>query len=382
VSWPTFTPQCRKDVDRVLRSGRLTAYKANGKRLEPETWSQAYALEREMEKAFKVKHAVACSSGTAALHASLGAALAKRRAGATEVITSPYTFSATASAILLAGLEPRFADVDPHTFCITKETVKPHVTKKTAAILHVNLFGYFPDLSGLVSLGLPVIEDSCQAVGASRGGSYAGTVGVAGTYSFNGSKNIPAGEGGCLVTNSDKVAEKARLLVNHGENFGSTQVGLNYRMHEVVACIARHGLKSLEERNQRRRDLAYACFEALTGVGFWDTQITTWTMAGPNVYYVAPFKVLKNRSRFISRCAKRGLPIQASYTTPLHHLKAFRKYTARELPVVDELHKKTLCLLTTLTPDRSLSYARKAAGIIRESLEEKKRMPGLYEPWY
>src|SRR5687767_14101648 len=139
--WPNYSPTCRKAVNELLKKGgSLSAYRANP--LFP-TWtgplegSYAYRLEREIEKRFKVKHAVAVNSGTAALHAGLAGL--DLRGG--EVVTSPYTFSATVSAILLAGGVPRFADVDPYTFCITKETVKRVLTRRTKAILPVSLFG-------------------------------------------------------------------------------------------------------------------------------------------------------------------------------------------------------------------------------------------------
>ena len=364
MTWPSYSPACRRDVDQLLRSGKsLTAYRASDAFpdwIGPKEGSHAYKLEREIEAKFKVKHAVAVNSGTAALHAAilLGKGLQGR-----EVITSPYTFSATASAILLSGGIPVFADIDPWTYSINLETVKRAITKKTAAILSVDLFGWANDVDALKSFGAPVLEDSCQSVGAFRNGSYSGTRGVSGAYSFNGSKNIPSGEGGCLITNSDKIAKKARLFINHAENFGSKEVGFNYRMQEVVALIARHGLKDLDERNQRRRDLVRVVDRVA-----WGYQGSV-PISRDHVHYVEPFQVNASfRPLFIKRMAKRGIPVQAGYTTPLHHLPAFRKYAKHPLPVVDEVHKK-LCLLTTLTPDRPLSYAKKVAKAIRESLE-------------
>jgi len=349
----------------------------------PQEWSQAYALEREIERKFKVRHAVAVNSGTAALHAALVALDVRGR----EVVTTPYSFSATVAAIRLAGGTPRFADVDPDHFCITKETVKRVITKRTAAIVPVHLFGYFPDLGHLQSFGIPIVEDACQAVGAERtvsgtarepkavdagrpGRRYSGTVGLAGVYSFNGSKNLPSGEGGCLVTNDDKIAEKARAFINHQENFGSQEVGVNYRMHEVVAVLARHGLRELDERNERRVDLAMAVMMGLAGYGS-PFGVYPGNESRDHVFYVAPFTLRGvDRAKFIKRCAKRGLTVGGGYINPtLDKYPAFKKYVTTPLPVVHELSEKTLCLLTTLTPEKPLSYARKVATIIRESLE-------------
>lgn len=359
--WPNFTKECRADIDKILRSGKLTAYRATKQwGLGPADWSHAYAFEREIERKFKVKHAVAVNSGTAALHASLVALDVRGQ----EVITSPFTFSATAAAILMAGGRPVFVDVSKDTFCLEPKEVKRAITKKTAAILPVHLFGYFPGLADLHGLGLPIIEDACQAVGASRSGVYAGTVGLAGAYSFNGSKNVPAGEGGCLVTNDSDIAEKARRLCNHGENFDSQEVGLNYRMTELHACLARHGLRELESRNQRRRELV-RLFHNTAARDEW-TQVSKGQMKSDHVYYVLPLSMTygkATRADIIKYCAKRGLPLQAGYTTPLHKLKAFRKYAPKPLPVTEDIDKR-LCLVTTLTPGRSDAYAKRMGEIL------------------
>lgn len=367
MTWPTYSRECRKEIGEILRKGKsLTAYRANMSwgSVGPRKGSQAFQLERDIERKFKVKHAIATNSGTAALHAGLEAIGVRDK----EVVTSPYTFSATAGAILMAGGRPVFADVDPHTFTITAATVKPVLTRRTAAIVPVHLFGYLPEMEALKDFEIPILEDACQAVGASRQGHYSGTQGSAGVYSYNGGKQCPAGEGGTLVTNDDAIAEKARLLVNHGENFGAKEVGVNYRCHELVACLARRGLMELEMRNRRRVALSLGTFRYL-GLGR-STYFLRHFYVGqrPHVFYVTPFTVEKNRPRFIARCAKRGLPIQAGYTTPLHRLPAFKQYQTAPLPVVEELHDKTLCLLTTLTPDRPISYSRWVAKVIRESL--------------
>ena len=356
--WPWYSPACRKAVDELLkRGGSLSAFRANKDYgAGPSEGSYAWKLEREIERKFNVKYAVATNSGTAALHAGL--ASLDLRGG--DVITSPYTFSATASAILLAGGKPVFADVDPFTFCITKETVKRVITKRTKAILPVHLFGGMTDLRGLREFGIPVIEDACQAVGARTPHGWSGTQGLAGCYSFNGSKNIPAGECGALVTNSSKVAEEARLLMNHGENFGA-QVGYNYRPNELTCCVAYHGLLELEERNQRRIDLVKRINEHM----MWG-----YKTDGSHVYYVYPFwyGAYDGRAAFIKRMKKRGITVGAGYIQPpLHHYKAFRKYADRELPMVDELSFKTLSILYCLTPDKELTYADKVAQALRET---------------
>jgi dTDP-4-amino-4,6-dideoxygalactose transaminase len=273
----------------------------------------------------------------------------------------------------MAGGTPRFADVDQFSFCITKETVKRVITRRTKAILPVHLFGGIADVQGLKAFGLPVIEDACQAVGARVSSGYSGSLGLAGAYSFNGGKNIPAGESGCLVTNSSDMAERARLLMNHGENFGQAEIGLNYRPNELTCCVAYHGLLELEERNEQRRklvDIVSPCSN-----GLWVAPDHHYRNKRgereAHVYYVVPavLTVGIDRSKFIKRMAKHGIPVGAGYISPvLSHYKAFRKYARGPLPVVEELSSKTLCILSTLTPDRPLSYAEKVAKAMRESL--------------
>jgi perosamine synthetase len=377
MTWPSYSPTCRRAVEVLLRKGgSLSAYRANPKFPSwtgPQEGSYAYKLEREVEKRFKVKHAVAVNSGTAALHAALaGLSLSSED----EVVVSPFTFSATVAAIVLAGGCPVFADVDPYSFCISKETVKRVITRKTKAILPVHLFGGLADVRSLRSFGLPVIEDACQAVGARSGDGYSGTTGLAGAYSFNGGKNVPAGEAGMLVTNSDKVAESARLFMNHGENFHQKQVGLNYRPNELTACVAYHGLLELEERNQRRIDLAKALQDEMDGFPcvWFANSVALPPTDGSHVFYVYPFRYLRhggknNRRFFAEKMERQDIPIGCGYITPtLNHYPAFRKYQRTPLPVVEELSSKTLCILSTLTPDRPLSYAKHVAECMRKAL--------------
>lgn len=369
--WPSYSKATRKAVGELLkRGGSLSAYRANKDYgVEPVKDSYAWRFEREIEKRFKVRHAVAVNSGTAALHCGL---IGLNLKPGDEVITSPYSFSATVSAIILAGGTPRFADVDPYSFCITPETVKHVLTRRTKAILPVSLFGGMADVRGLGSYGLPVLEDACQAVGARDGKGYSGTQGVGGAYSFNGGKNIPAGEAGAFVTNDDSLAEKARLLMNHAENFGVDQIGLNYRPNELTACVAYHGLLELEERNQRRAKLAWIVGARLADEGRVGNPRIQDLVTPEHVFYVYPFTIHGKfpRSLFVKRMKRHGIPVGAGYITPaLHEYKAFRKYARGPLPVVEELSSKTLCILSTLTPDRPLSYAEEVAKAMRESLE-------------
>lgn len=364
--WPFYSEECRRDVDELLvRGGSLSAYRANRKvGLGPKEGSWAWRLERAIEEKFRVKHCVVVNSGTAALHAAL-AGLDLRGA---EVITSPYTFSATASAILLAGGVPVFADVDPYTYSITKETVKRVLTKKIKALLPVHLFGRVGDVDDLCSLGLPVVEDACQSVGGMVQGAYSGVRGVAGAYSFNGCKNVPAGECGAMVTGSQRRSDQAHLLANHAENFGSRSVGFNYRPNELTCCVAWHGLQQLHTRNFERMALAKKLHSRMQWIPGVHADLTG-CHEGSHVFYVFPFRVYKNRPRFIKRMKERGINVGAGYLTPpLHKYPAFRQYARGPLPVVEELSSKTLCLLDCVRPPATLAHMDYVAKCMEESL--------------
>lgn len=355
--WPSYSVACRTAVNDLLKAGgSLSAYRANKDYgAEPRLDSWACRLERQLERRMGVKHAVVVNSGTAALHCALSSSVLGLSRG-DQVITSPYTFSATAAAIRMAGADPVFADVDPHTFAITKETVKRVVTRRTKAIVPVSLFGYLSDVPALQSLGLPVIEDACQAVGAGPVGQP-----LARAFSFNGTKNIPAGECGALLTDSRRVAEEARYLANHGENFGREAVGLNYRPNEVTCCIAYHGLMELNENNRQRILLA----EALTSFIRDEKKLQPFIeipesikFDGSHVFYVYPFK-LKGVSRkvFAKRMLDRHDIVvgQGYLNPPLHKYPAFKRYCRQSLPVVETLASDSLCLFSHVVPGNSVS---------------------------
>lgn len=294
---PTYSPACRSAVGDLLRAGGpLTSYRANPLiGVGPKEGSYAWRLEREIERRFRVRHAVACSSGTAALHVALEAIGVRHG----EVIVPAISFSASAAAIVLAGGRPCFVDVDPKDYLASYRDVKNAITKKTRAILPVHLFGNLAETGKLASLGLPVVEDACQAVGCTRAGAFSGTIGMAGAYSFGSCKQVPAGEGGCIVTNSDSLARCARLLINHAENFGVDFVGYNYRMPEQVAAVALHGLWVLKD----------------------------------NTLFATPYRV-----------KKRGPENKPYIETPLHQMPAFKKYAKGPLPIAEDLCKRSLCI--------------------------------------
>src|SRR3954451_24133148 len=245
----------------VVRSGRYI--------LGPEV----EAFEREFAGFCGARHCVGVGNGTDAITISLRAVGVQP---GDDVVVPSFTFYASAEAIANMGARPVFCDVDPHTFCVTCETVEEAMTDRTKAIVSVDLFGRLaPDLRGL---GVPVVEDSAQAHGAQRDGRRSGTNGDAGTFSFFPSKNLGGlGDGGAIVTDDDEVAERARRLRFHGSTDKSTfgDVGYNSRLDAVQAGVLRLLLPDLDGWNEARREVARAY--ARNGLGEVDgIEIPEW----------------------------------------------------------------------------------------------------------
>ena len=238
----------------VLRSGVLSRYLG--------AWHEDFyggeevrAFEKEWAKYFGVKHAIACNSASTALQMAVGAA---GIGPGDEVIVSPYSMTISATAPLFYGAIPVFADVEKDYFCLDPKSVEERISKKTKAIIAVDIFGQPYDADKINKIakkhGLIVIEDCAQAPGAKYGGKFAGTLGDIGVYSLNYHKHIHTGEGGVMVTNDDVLAERARLIRNHAESVVGPKgeknlvnmLGSNYRMTELAAAIGRAQLKKLK----------------------------------------------------------------------------------------------------------------------------------------
>jgi perosamine synthetase len=239
----------------VIRSGRL----AQGPMVE--------RLELAMCRLVGTSHAVAVSSGTTALVAALQALGVEP---GSEVVTTPFTFVATLNAILQVGATARFADV-LEDFTVDPEALEAAMTPRTSAVMPVHLYGYPADMTRVTAVanrhGVALIEDAAQAHGASVDGRNVGGFGV-GCFSFYATKNVSAGEGGAVTTNDTALADRIRLLRNHGmrRRYEYELSGHNYRMPELCAAITLPQLQRLEERNVRRRRNAARLAEGLVGL--------------------------------------------------------------------------------------------------------------------
>jgi dTDP-4-amino-4,6-dideoxygalactose transaminase len=260
----TIGEEEKKAVYEVLDSGILSQFRAGA---GPEFLGgpRVRALEEAWANYFDVKHAVSMNSLTSGLFACIGAA---GIGPGDEVIVPPMTMSATATCVLIYGGIPVFADVDPDTFCMSPKSVESKITSRTRIIVMVHLFGYPADMDPVLELSrkhrIVVIEDCAQALAARHNGRYVGTFGHLAGFSLNYHKTIHCGEGGVIVTDDDNLAQRLRLIRNHGEtataDMGVTQLvntfGGNYRMTEIEAAIANEQLKKLETLTAARVELA------------------------------------------------------------------------------------------------------------------------------
>lgn len=287
-------------------------------------------LEEQFASILGVKHAVSFNSGTSALHAAVAAAGV---GPGNQVITSPFTMSATASAILMQNGLPVFADIDEKDFTISPASVKKKLTRSTRAIIAVNLFGQPADLFSLRDIArknnLVLIEDNAQAPLASLKGHFAGTIGDMGVFSLNYHKTIQCGEGGVAVTNNDYYHERLCLVRNHGEcsvaGMGiqsiANTLGWNYRMTELQAVVALAQLKKLKTLNAIRVELALYLASKLKAFQF---------LIPPHVcdecehkYYFFPVKYSSkelgiHRNTFVRALAEEGFPLGAGYVEPVY----------------------------------------------------------------
>lgn len=326
-------------VTRIIHEGPLSDFHGTaGSRFLG--GKEVRAFEAEFSKKFRVKHAVSFNSATTALH---GAIVALGIGPGDEVIVPPYTMAASAIAVVMNGAVPIFADIDPKTFCINADSVRKCITKRTKAIMAVDLLGQGPDFAALLPLAkkhkLAIIEDNAQSPGAKWRKKYLGTVGHIGVFSLNIHKIIQTGEGGVLVTNNPSYALRAQLCRNHGESVVDDMSGYkegpifgsNYRMTEVVAAIARMQLHHLDHLIKKRRVLAAHLEKALEKIPGLTAHYTH--PDNTNVYYRYCLKVDEkklglSRDKLVEAMAAEGFSMSRGYVKPIYLMKIFQERKA------------------------------------------------------
>lgn len=332
ISKPQIGEEEKQAVLQVLESGQL----AQGPKV------------KEFEERFAawcgVKYAVATSSGTTALHVAL---LAHGIGQGDEVITTPFSFIASANCILYAGATPVFADIEPEYYTLDPVDVERRITPRTRAIIPVHLFGQAADMEALSAIAarhnLAIIEDACQSHGARLNGKMVGAWGTA-CYSFYPTKNMTTIEGGMITTNDEGVAERARLIRNHGSprRYLHESLGFNFRMTDLQAAIGLAQLPKLDGWNRKRQENA-----AYLTSGLEDLPGIHPPRVRPGAEHVFHQYTLRaaQRDALLERLSARGIGVGVYYPIPIHQQPLYRQMGYQEkLPVSEAASAEVLSL--------------------------------------
>ncbi len=326
-------------VAEVVRSGRLA--------LGPKT----VAFEQLMADYVGVKHAVAVSSGTAALH------LIVRALGigpGDEVLVPSFTFAASVNAILYERATPVFVDIEPETYNLDPEDLERKMTKRTKAIMAVDIFGHPAEWDEILRIadkyGLKVIDDSCEALGAEYKGRKIGQFGDAAAFAFYPNKQMTTGEGGVIVTNNDEIARLARSMRNQGRGEMGTwllheRLGYNYRLDEMSAALGLSQLSRIEEFLNKRENVASMYSSALSSIPSVRTPAVKPHVRMSWFVYVVTLEPGLNRDAVSGELEKRGIPTRG-YFSPIHRQPYIKQFIGKTepLPVTESVADRTLAL--------------------------------------
>jgi dTDP-4-amino-4,6-dideoxygalactose transaminase len=306
------------------------------------------ALEAQIAEYVGTKHCVACGNGTDALFLILaGLGISK----GDEVITTPFTFFATAESIAHLGAVPVFVDIEPGTYNISVEAIKAAITPATKAIMPVHIFGQCADMDAINALadehGLVVIEDACQAIGATYKGKMAGSLAKVAAFSFFPSKNLGcAGDGGCITTDDAELAALCRKIAAHGSNkkYFHDAIGVNSRLDSLQAAILSVKLPHLNKWNGERR--AGAAYYNVALAGLADLELPVELPYGEMVYHL--YIVKSDRAaEIMAAMSEQGIGTALYYPLALHEQEAFtlrEGYEKPSLPVAESCDGKTFAL--------------------------------------
>jgi dTDP-4-amino-4,6-dideoxygalactose transaminase len=313
------------------------------------------------------KHALGVASGTDALYLLFRALDLEP---GNEIITTPWTFFATAGAIVNAGARPVFVDIDPHTFCIDPQQIEDRITPRTRAILAVHLYGQCANMEAITHVaarhGVPVFEDAAQALGARQNGVAACALSQGGALSFYPTKNLgAAGEGGMIATNSNALADRIRLLRCHGapKTYFHEVVGVNSHLHGMQAAVLHVKLKYLDEWTAARRRVAARYDEALRGL---DGVVTPSIATGnEHVYHQYVIRIV-NRDAAKEFLQSRGVGCAVFYPLPLHMQPCFASlgYLPEDFP--EALRASAEVLALPIYPELTEAQQDEVIGALKD----------------
>lgn len=342
INLPKIGEEEVEAVVKVLRSGPLTNALGAG--------PMVTQFEKKFAEFAGVKHAIAVNTGTAALHEAVVAAGVKH---GDEVILPSFTFVATAEAVVMAGGKPVFTDIDPETYNISPAAIKKAVTRKTKAIMPVDLYGLPADIKPIREIAaehdLAVVEDAAQAHGATCDGKSTGALADAACWSLYASKNMTTGEGGVITTNSDEMAETMHMIRTHGEKakYASMMLGYNYRMTEIQAAIGLVQLGKLPAFVAKRRGNATRLTKLL--VKAEKLRLPYEPKGLGHSWYLYTVK-LKNsteteRNKIVAELKNKGIGAEVYYANPVHLMPYYRdSFGKRELPETEKAAKQVFSL--------------------------------------
>ena len=319
-------------------------------------------FEQSASEFLNTKHAIGCANGSDALYIAL---LALDIKPGDEVITTPFTYVATAEAITQAGAVPVFADIDINTFNIKPSAIEAKIGPKTRAIIVVHLYGQACEMTEIMEIaqrhGLRVIEDTAQSFGTMYKNQSAGTIGDIGTYSFYPTKNLScAGDGGMLTTNSDQLNERLRKIRAHGSarRYYHDELGVNSRLDEIQAAILEIKIKHIKNWNLKRAELAKEYDKTLSGIEFQGCKITTPALINNSTHIYHQYTIRlesrelsledieSKRNLLKERLLAQGISSEIYYPLPLHMQKIYLDlgYSPESLPESLLASKSILCL--------------------------------------
>jgi perosamine synthetase len=375
LAQPDITDLERRAVEEVL----LTPTLSLGPKL-PE-------FEALLAEAAGVRHAVAVNSGTAALH------LAVRGLGigpGDEVITTPFSFIASANAVLFEGARPVLVDIDPRTLNLDPARLEAALTSRTKAVLAVDVFGHPADWDAIEAIarprGLAVIEDSCEAIGARYKGRRAGSFGDCGAFAFYPNKQITTGEGGALVTDSGELAALARSMRNQGRSAGGAwlaheRLGYNYRLSEINCALGVAQMHRLEDMLRRRAEVAEGYRAALSAIDEIELPYAAPDVEMSWFVYVVRLRAgfgQAQRDAVLASLRAKGIGC-SNYFAPIHLQPFYRAMGWRpgDFPVTESVGERTIALpfFNALSRRQIEAVAEALAEAVAEAAASQESIP-------
>ncbi|MGA1792631.1 MAG: DegT/DnrJ/EryC1/StrS family aminotransferase [Thermoplasmatota archaeon] len=352
---PEMGPEEIAAVTRVMKSGML----AHGPEVE--------LFEEEFARYCGVKFGASVSSGTSAIHLALAAL---GIGPGDEVITTSFSFIASATPILFLGATPRFVDIDPDTFNMDPQRLSETINERTRAIIPVHLYGQCADMDSIIEAAgdIPILEDCAQAHGSIFKGKIAGSIGSCGMFSFYPTKNMTTGEGGMVVSNDEELIDRVRMLRNHGQVaiYDHRSVGYNLRMTSIAAAIGREQLKKLPTFNEARRRNAAALTKGLAGLEKVFPPFVPEDM--DPVYHQYTIKYEGDRDLLSQKLNEKGVGNKVFYPSTIPSSPAMKTYSSGEYPVAERTAKRVLSL--PVHPKVSKDDIEYIVGTIRDTVQE------------